>query len=290
MHEKQHQFPAEVGAAERAAAAAADRAQVVVRPVEQIDQLAQVSELLESVWGRNTEGVPINREVMRSLAHAGGCTTAAFDRDGALVGAAVLSPDSDPTAMYSLIAAAAPGSADRGIGYAVKLDQRAWALARGRNLIQWTFDPLVGRNARFNLAKLGAEAAEYEVSFYGQMSDDLNGDGDDNADRLVARWVLNSRRATDAASGTVPELTGPAEEAEVVSAGPDGKPMVQRDETGHWIRVPTDIVALRRENPDEAKQWRFATREAFQTAFANGLIATHMTRQNYYQLTSGDRP
>ncbi len=277
-----------MGAAERAAAAAAERADVVVRPVEHIDELRQVSELLESVWGRNTEGVPINREVMRSLAHAGGCTTAAFDRGGGLVGAAVLSPDSKPSAMYSLIAAAAPGNADRGIGYAVKLSQRAWALARGCNLIHWTFDPLVGRNARFNLAKLGAESTEYEVSFYGQMSDDLN--GDDDADRLVARWVLDSQRAIDAAAGSVPDLAAPTAAAEVMTAGPDRKPMVQNDAAGHWIRVPTDIVTVRRVDPDAARQWRFATREAFQAAFANGLVATTMTRQNYYLLTPGDRP
>ena len=39
-----------------------------------------------------------------------------------------LSPDAGT---YSLIAAAAPGGSDRGIGFALKLRQRAWALARG---------------------------------------------------------------------------------------------------------------------------------------------------------------
>lgn len=54
---------------------------------------------------------------------------------------------------YSLVAAA-----DRGLGYAVKQAQRGWAMERGARTMRWTFDPLVGRNARFNLVKLGPPA------------------------------------------------------------------------------------------------------------------------------------
>ena len=38
----------------------------------------------------------------------------------------------------------------------------------------WTFDPLVSRNARFNLTKLGAHAVEYLPDFYGAMEDGIN--------------------------------------------------------------------------------------------------------------------
>ena len=69
----------------------------------------------------------------------------------------------------------------------------------------WTFDPPVARNARFNLARLGAVAAEYEVAFYGRMSDGIN--GDDDSDRLVARWSLAGGRAAAAAARTAPDLT-----------------------------------------------------------------------------------
>lgn len=88
----------------------------------------------------------------------------------------------------------------------------------------------------------------------------------------------------------MPDLVAPTAAAEVMTAGPDRKPMVQNDAAGHWIRVPSDIVTVRRADPDAARQWRFAAREAFQTAFANGLVATTMTRQNYYLLTPGGRP
>ena len=275
-----------LASAVRSATVAATRAGIVVREVEDMADLRAVSRLLAAVWGRTPEGVPVHSEVMRSLVHAGGCTTAAFDLTGELVGGAVLSPGGTPGSTYSLIAAAAPGNADRGIGYAVKLAQRAWALQRGLNAMTWTFDPLVGRNARFNLAKLGAFAAEYDVSFYGQMDDDLN--GTDEADRLAATWVLDSPRAIAAAGKTAADPTGPAGDAETLSTGPDGQPMATRDTAGLWIRVPPDVVALRTSNPDHARAWRLATREAFVSAFADGLAATHVSRQGYYLLTPGD--
>lgn len=277
-----------LASADRAANTAAERSDIVIRAVEDMDDLRAVSWLLAAVWGRTPEGVPVHSEVMRSLAHAGGCTTAAFARDGALIGGAVLSPGARPGSTYSLIAAAAPGSTDRGIGYALKLAQRAWALERGMTVMTWTFDPLVGRNARFNLAKLGAYADEYDVSFYGQMADDLN--GEDEADRLAATWMLDSPRAVAAADGSAVDPSGPAADAEVLGHGPDHEPMSLRDGTGVWIRVPRDIVELRAQHPSQAREWRFAARDAFQSAFADDLIATHVTRAGYYLLTPGGNP
>lgn len=63
--------------------------------------------------------------------------------------------------------------------------------------------------------------------------------------------------------------------------------MVLRDGTGLWIRVPRDVVVLRAEQPDQACAWRFAVRDAFLPAFADGLVATHVTRQGHYLLTPG---
>ncbi len=58
----------------------------------------------------------------------------------------------------------------------MKLHQRAWAIARGIPVIEWTFDPLVARNAYFNIRKLGAMPVEYLPNFYGIMGDGINGE------------------------------------------------------------------------------------------------------------------
>lgn len=274
-----------VAAAADARDVAARRAGVVVRTVEQMTDLRAVSRLLESVWGRADEGVPMPSEVLRSLAHAGGCTTAAFAPDGSMVGAATLAVAAPAGATYSLIAAVAPGTTDRGVGRVLKLHQRAWALEHGYRTMRWTFDPLVARNARFNLTRLGAWAGEYAVAFYGRMSDEVN--GDDEADRLVATWDLASPRAVQAASGDAEDLTGPAVDAEPLAEAPDGSPLALHDPVGLWIRVPGDVVALRRTAPDLAGRWRLAVRDAFGVAFEHGLVASHVTRDGCYLLGEG---
>lgn len=274
---------AAVAEAADAALATSRRAGVQVRDVEDMEELRQVSALLASVWGRTPEGVPMPSEVMRGLAHAGGCTTAAFDASGTLVGAATLAIAAPCGTTYSLIAAVTPGGGDRGIGHAVKLHQRAWALRHGCRTMVWTFDPLVSRNARFNLTKLGAVAHEYAPGFYGQMADHINGSGE--ADRLVACWQLLSERATAAARGVPEGPSRPARAARRLAYGPDSLPMLAEDGAGRWLRVPRDVVALRRNSPREAERWRAAVRDAFLDAFDGDLAATHTTRDGWYLLT-----
>lgn len=267
----------------RAAADAAGRhAGVTLTETHDMAALREVSALLASVWGTGEEGVPVSSEMMRALGHAGGCTTLARDASGALAGAAVLAPARPGTTAYSVIAAVAPGAADRGIGRAVKLRQRAWALERGIDEISWTFDPLVARNARFNLARLGAVAREYVVGFYGVMHDALN--GTDESDRLVASWELASPRTLAAAAGTPDHEPAPAAGAEPLATAPDGGDLARRDPSGLWVRAPRDVVALRRTDPEQAAGWRLAVREVMRPALAEGRVATHMTRDGWYLL------
>lgn len=278
-------FNATVQAA-RVSEAAALRAGVVVSEVEGMADMRAVSALFEQVWGRGEEGVPLSSEVLRSMVHAGGAVTVARDvAAGALAGAAVLSLASD-AGTYSFIAAAAPGSSDRGIGYALKLRQRSWALSRGRRSMTWTFDPLVSRNGRFNLTKLGATAEDYVADFYGRMTDGIN--GADDADRLVACWRLDDRNALAATEGTADEPRAPAPaDAAVLAHGPDDQPSVLGDGAGNtWIRVPADIVALRRTDPVAAAEWRSATRTAFTHALADGSAATGVSRTGWYRIAA----
>ncbi len=247
-----------------------------------------MSALLESVWGHNAEGVPINTDVLRSILHAGGCVTCAYTDEDVLVGAAALMPSVPSVASYSLIAAARGGGCDVGVGYAIKMNQRSWALQHGFTTMTWTFDPLVSRNARFNLVKLGAQAEVYEVAFYGRPSDNIS--GSDEADRLVARWTLDSARVVAASTAAAGDhkadvVCGPPPEAIVSESGPDGAPVVARLGEDWWCRVPRDIVAWRRSDRDQASRWRTAVRAFFTEAFEQGLYATSMSRDGWYRLT-----
>ncbi|MGW5284308.1 chorismate synthase [Streptomyces collinus] len=241
---------------------------VTIRTVHNVTGIAAVSHYFSDVWQTPRTAPPYPAEVLHSLVHAGGAVHAAFDGPR-LAGAsvAVLGPE---CSTYSLVAAA-----DRGLGRQVKQAQRDWAAGLGARTMRWTFDPLVGRNARFNLVKLGAVGTEYLVDFYGPMADGVN-DGDES-DRLTVTW----------------DLTAPSEPSSVDSHGPvvrmapDGGPLARRDPDGRhlWCRVPDDVVKLRAAEPALALRWRHAVREVFLEAFLEGFRATGMSRDGWYTLS-----
>jgi len=79
-----------------------------------------------------------------------------------------------------------------GLGRRLKLFQRDDALARGFELMEWTFDPLEIKNAYLNIEKLGAIVRRYTVNQYGITSSPLQGGLP--TDRLIAEWWLKSKR------------------------------------------------------------------------------------------------
>ncbi|MDJ0338057.1 hypothetical protein [Cryobacterium sp. PH31-O1] len=273
--------------AQDAAARAAESAAVTV--VDEFDmlRLRAVADLLGTIWGPSDHGAPIPADLLRSISHAGCTVTAAYDKGGQVCGAAAAIVSPDKPSMYSLIAGVRPGLTDSGVGFALKQHQRAWALARSIDTMTWTFDPLVSRNARFNLGKLGATASEYLPNFYGEMDDAIN--GLDDSDRLVAHWSLTSPR-TIAASHNEPEsaLMPDFTVTDVQRTGPDKEPALVAAGDSLWCRVPRDIVALRAEKPAEAVAWRRSIRDIFGTALADGYIARGMTRTGWYRLSKGE--
>ncbi|MGW0204692.1 chorismate synthase [Streptomyces sp. NPDC003233] len=243
---------------------------VTIRTVHDVASLAAVADYFSDVWQTPRTAPPYPAEVLHSLVHAGGAVHAAYDGQR-LAGASVAVLGAD-RGTYSLVAAA-----DRGLGHAVKLAQRDWALGLGARTMRWTFDPLVGRNARFNLAKLGATGTEYLVDFYGPMTDGVN-DGDES-DRLTVTWDLGAGPGTPAVSFDL------APRGPVTATAPDGDPLARRDERHLWCRVPEDIVKLRAADPALALRWRHAVRAVLLTAFEDGFRATGMSRDGWYTLT-----
>ena len=80
----------------------------------------------------------------------------------------------------------------RGVGYALKVAQREAVLNQGVRLITWTYDPLESKNARLNIAKLGAVCNTYIRNYYGELRDDINlGLA---TDRFQVDWWIASRR------------------------------------------------------------------------------------------------
>ncbi|MFC5217487.1 chorismate synthase [Streptomyces coerulescens] len=246
-----------------------------IRTVHDVAGFAAVADHFSDVWHTPRTAPPLLPETLHSIAHAGGAVHAAYDGErlaGACV--AVFGPPLSRE-VYSVLAAA-----ERGLGVPLKEAQRAWAVELGARTMRWTFDPLVGRNARFNFVKLGAAGTEYLVDFYGPMADGVN-DGDET-DRLAVTWDLIDPAPDEGAAGP-----GVREAAPTTHAAPDGGPLARRDLSDRyvWCRVPDDIVALRAADPQLALRWRRAVRDVFTKAFADGFLATGMSRDGWYTLT-----
>jgi predicted GNAT superfamily acetyltransferase len=190
--------------------------------------------------------------------------------------------------MHSHIAGVASTARGRDVGFALKLDQRAHALEHGAHEITWTFDPLVARNAHFNLRKLGGSAQDYLIDHYGPLSDGLN--GTDETDRLLLRWDLLSETATAACDGS--GWSGPSGlSPELVLGAEDERPVRHPvvGATSVLVTVPPGIEDLRRRRPDIAGEWRLAVRDVLGGLLAGGARLVDFDRTaGGYVLVRGD--
>jgi predicted GNAT superfamily acetyltransferase len=263
---------------------------VEIRELDDLTDLDALAVLFAAVWGRPGEP-PINSDILKALAVSGNYLSGAFE-DGRLIGGLVGWLGGTPPGhlhVHSHILGVLPGSQRHGLGFDLKQHQRRWCLARGVKVMEWTTDPLVRRNAYFNLTKLGADAPEYFVNFYGEMRDGIN--AGEESDRLLIRWQLDSARAESAAAG---KLAKPDAEklrgrggGTILAIGSDGKP-VETDSSARVLlcQVPEDIVELRRRDPALARSWRVALRVAITKAMAAGYAITGATRAGWYILES----
>ena len=219
-----------------------------IRTLDTVEGIHEAAHVLDRVWGESGT-MPAN--ILRALEHAGNYVVGLFDGDEMIgASAAFFGPPADRS-MHSHITGIIPGYQGRGLGRQLKNHQREWALERGVGRITWTFDPLVGRNAHFNLAVLGARATEYLVNQYGEMADAVN--RGDESDRLLAVWAL--------AEPPAPTPT----DAEISAVVP----------------VPDDIEALRSTDPAAAAEWRRRVREEVQGQLASGRRIGGFDRRGY---------
>ncbi|GLI26244.1 hypothetical protein ARHIZOSPH14_04860 [Agromyces rhizosphaerae] len=230
-------------AAREAAAAACTAAGVDVRSAAAAD-LDDVIGVFTSTWGA---GRSPDWPHLRAMLQAGATVLVAHDDAGPVGATYGFLGWNGGLHLHSHMNAVLPRARGRGAGVALKLAQRADCLAHGVDEMRWTFDPLIRRNARMNLVRLGAEVAEVLPDFYGELRDAIS--GTDHSDRFEVRWRLTSprvRRALDRAPQ--PLWRG--------AAG--------------FALVP-DYEALRADAPEEAAHHRDAARLAFAAAVAAGL-------------------
>lgn len=223
-----------------------------IRTLDDVDGIHEAARVLDEVWGEQGT-MPAN--ILRALEHAGNYVVGLFDGDRMIGASAAFFGPPAERSMHSHITGVLPGHQGRGLGRQLKEHQRAWALDRGVGRITWTFDPLVARNAYFNLAVLGARVTEYLVDHYGEMADAVN--RGDESDRLLVEWPLAEPPAS------------PPTDAEVLAV----------------VAVPDDIEVLRRDDPTVAAEWRRRVRDDLRGQLASGRRIGGFDTRGYLLVT-----
>jgi len=263
-------------------------ARIDIRTLDGLDEIRTAAALFDEVWGVSGSESHLPPGLFRALTHAGNYAAGAFS-DGALIGAiaAFLGFDGSSTFLHSHILGVRTSARGHDIGFKLKQHQRDWALSSGITTVAWTFDPLVRRNAFFNVAKLGADAVDYLENFYGEMTDEIN--TGDETDRMHAVWELESMHAKAAAAGTPNEPDGEviAQATVLLDEGSDGRPLrlAERADGVTLCRTPRDIESLRRTDPAAATEWLLALRDALGGSMRAGYAVAGATREGWYVLS-----
>lgn len=274
------------------AVTAARTAGVVIIDGQDLDhaELSELADLFGHVWGRDVAvmGSIVSGEILWACSHVGSPVAAAY-ADGELVGGTVgfAGVHGGTVRVHSHLAGVLPSVAGRGIGRALKWHQRAWCLDHGIGTVEWTFDPLVRRNAVINLVHLGAKPVDFLPNLYGAMVDERNAGLD--TDRFLVRWELDDARVVQAASGrhAEPRVEGLRRAGAVVVLDVDehDQPVTTPSDAPRQLaRIPADIEAIRAHDPDRAAAWGAALRQTLGRGLAEGMRVTGITRDGWYVL------
>jgi predicted GNAT superfamily acetyltransferase len=186
-------------AAGEAAVSAVDKNSITIRKCDALEEMRACFALQKEVWNfTDAELVPVRMFVVASK--IGGQVMGAFD-GSEMIGFALAIPGmrAGHCYLHSHMLAVRQRYRNSGLGRRLKLFQREDALARGFELMEWTFDPLEIKNAYLNIEKLGAISRRYNVNQYGITSSPLQGGLP--SDRLVAEWWLKSERVVGLLGG-----------------------------------------------------------------------------------------
>ena len=228
----------------------------IVNQPEKAHELAQV---LSAVWGG---AEPITPDVIIAIMYAGGYASLAsqiIDGKKQFVGGSLAIVGNHQRKLHSHVTGVIDAATNHGIGRALKEHQWLWAKENNFSAISWTFDPLVRRNAHFNLIVLGAKVVKYCQNYYGEINDTIN--AGDQTDRLVVERQVEGLSVAPSASICV------ANDADLI------------------IQTPPDIVSLRNIDRDTATRLRLEQRNSFEAAFANSLSVKGLTHDGSFVLT-----
>ena len=256
---------------------------IVLRPLASHADYDEAVTLQDEIWGAGfSDRVPAS--ILRVGQKVGGVSAAAFDPNGRMLGFVFgLTGVRDGRLVHwSDMLAVREDARGKQLGERLKQYQREVVRDLGVQTMYWTFDPLVARNAHFNLNRLGASIADYIPNFYGSNTGSIL-HGALPTDRFVAEWEITpegrvpAERASATANVDAPRTT-------VIH---DGKPRAidpLPDAPTVRVSIPPDIEPVLASDADMALAWRLAVRQAITHYLARGYRVTAFHRGDEREL------
>ena len=259
---------------------------ITIRQVHSVEDAGHCHDLAVRVWG---EGAACSTAQLSVHGHYGGVLLLAwYDADP--IGFLFSFPARyrGEFVLWSHETAVLPQYIHQGIGTMLKLRQRELAAEIGYQHIAWTFDPLISRNAYFNLQKLGARVVEYKVNAYGTDESDAINQGLET-DRFIVVWETAPNDEPRETSGDLPRPP-------LIRVGADQAPLVEERVRGGsltwlsqgWVimeqdapqvitEIPLSFESLLLNNRPLAETWRHTFRTMAEVLLEQGYQPVALT-------------
>jgi chorismate synthase len=222
---------------------------IVVRDLASHEDYAACVQLQRDTWGADFKDV-VPASIQLVSQKLGGVAAGAFDELGRMVGFVygMTGVERGKVVHWSDMLAVRPEVRNAGIGRRLKEHQRKAVARAGGEVIYWTYDPLVARNAHLNFNVFGVRVVEYVRDMYGgNTGSALHRVG---TDRLIVAWPVKtaaaSKRKTEIARARKPRK---------------GELLVD---------IPRDIESIIQLDPATAVKWRASVRTGLEAALTAG--------------------
>lgn len=245
-----------------------------IRPLRSMAECQAAADLQRDVWGEDyTDVVPAT--LLHVLDQVGGLAAGAFDDSGELLGFVfgVSGVRDGELVHWSHMLGVRAAARNLGVGRRLKEYQREVMRAIGVKRILWTFDPLMTKNAYFNLVRLGARVIEYVPDMYGTTTSPLHLGMP--TDRLVVCLDTTPQRNDPPSTRSeLPPVLTAFPHMHDVTVARGGQPPEHA-----MIEIPEDVLELLVRSPSAARAWRLAVRDYFQWAISNEYVVVGVHRE-----------
>ena len=238
---------------------------MLIKQLSAFHELDAMAELQTAVWGFSPIDV-VPSYIFVAAVRAGGLVLGAYEEDK-LVGYALgfRGYVDGQHFMYSHLVGVHPNYRDGGVGYDLKMAQKKFALENELEKIVWTFNPMHSRNARLNIAKLGARVSRYiapaksENAFEGFLTPRYEVTWDIQQSHKQSDGWKRALRIADVSESNFPVLVPGVDVAQ--------EPILS-------LQVPLDFDSLLEKEPEKAQAWQSMVMDYSDRLLNNGFVVS----------------